>query len=261
MLFYFRNLELLKMSILVLGHKGLLGSATCKILLEHGYSVETTDFRWPSDNFINYLNVNSFDWIINCAADIDGDACFSVNYCLPMFLSTLQAKQIYPMTITYDNTLYSQSKEKAYQYLVDRKQVYIIIGSILGINSGAKRRSLLEWFVQHKDDAEIFGFTNEYWLGFTVDIWADICIQIIQGGIKPRIIMPNQAVISKYELLLKLKLILNGAGSIIPRETSKNHSPFLKEYHTTVSKIDTSPIDFQLEMYIKKHAHVIGNNH
>ncbi len=249
------------MRILVLGHKGLLGHATCKVLQEKGMFVETTEFRWPTDEFINFLNTHTFDWIINCAADIDGSTCYSVNYCLPMFLSTFSSRQIYPMTITYDDTIYSQSKEKAYQFLIDKENVHIIIGSILGINSNRKRSSLLEWFVQHKDTQEIYGYTNEFWLGFTVDEWANICYKIIQGSIKPRVFMPNQPVISKYDLLLKLNKILSGIVTIKPIESEKKYSSFLKEYHNTVSKIDIPPIDIQLEVYLNDRTNAYGSNH
>ena len=40
------------LSILVLGHKGMLGQTVYRRLTEFGYSVETIEDKWPSKFFL-----------------------------------------------------------------------------------------------------------------------------------------------------------------------------------------------------------------
>ena len=43
------------MNVLILGHTGMLGHMVLKYLKYKGVNVDTTNLRWPSEEFKNYI--------------------------------------------------------------------------------------------------------------------------------------------------------------------------------------------------------------
>lgn len=63
--------------------------------------------------------------------------------------------------------------------------------------------SLLEWFLNQKQNAEVKGFKNHLWNGVTTDAFADICLGIIKNNIffsGTQHIVPAD-IVSKYQML------------------------------------------------------------
>ena len=42
--------------VLVLGHTGMLGHMVCKYLIWKGHDIISTDERWPSEKFFQFVN-------------------------------------------------------------------------------------------------------------------------------------------------------------------------------------------------------------
>ena len=43
------------MNILILGHTGMLGHMVAKVFEEKGYNIITTEHRWPSEEFKEFI--------------------------------------------------------------------------------------------------------------------------------------------------------------------------------------------------------------
>ena len=73
------------LSILVLGHKGMLGQTVYRRLTEFGYSVETIEDKWPSKFFFDKITDSNSELLINCIGAIPqkNPKGFSSNFDLP----------------------------------------------------------------------------------------------------------------------------------------------------------------------------------
>jgi hypothetical protein len=75
------------MRILILGHTGMLGHMVHKYLTSKSLNVETTNQRWPSQEFKEFIKEYDGDFIINCIGAIHQKTKnFDVNWELPIFL-------------------------------------------------------------------------------------------------------------------------------------------------------------------------------
>ena len=208
-------------NIMVIGSTGMLGSMVFDFFNNREYSVISSQFRWPSEDFKNEIrNFNGV--IINCAGaihqqDVDD---YSINFELPVFLHTLNKKFIQPCT----DCIYSGKIKPGNAYKIDEKpdaiddygyskRVFaelipdlnsnfkVIRTSIVGFDRNEV--SLLSWFLNYsKSNSSCTGFTNHFWNGITTLQWARIAAYTIeQWDSCPKLIVPGTKPISKFELL------------------------------------------------------------
>ena len=110
------------MKILLLGHKGMLGHMTLKYLKTKNLDIETTDLRWPSDEFKECIKNFDGDYIINCIGAIHQRTnSFDVNWELPIFLDFYSLSRIiHPGTdCEMDSDNYGISKKIARDFIVN----------------------------------------------------------------------------------------------------------------------------------------------
>ena len=135
------------MKILLLGHTGMLGNAVHQCL---NVKIETTDLRWPDDEFKSFIKNYEGDYIVNCIGAIPQRTDkFEINYELPIWLEeNSNCKIIHPGTdCETDNDEYGVSKRKASSYLtVHGTNTKIIKTSIIGHEIDSKV-GLLDWFL------------------------------------------------------------------------------------------------------------------
>jgi dTDP-4-dehydrorhamnose reductase len=199
------------MKVLVLGHNGMLGSVVFSYLNQY-YDVHTTDYRYPSNEFID--NIFSFDgdWVINCIGAIPHKYSeFNINYELPILLDTVNTfKVIHCSTDDISsNTPYSLSKQKASDWIkLHSKNTRTIRSSIIGMGGG-----LLSWLLSNN---EVDGYVNCMWNGITTLEWAKYCKLIIDGDLNDTNLSLVTDCISKYELLSIINNVFNHNAMIKP---------------------------------------------
>lgn len=205
------------MKILVLGHTGMLGNAVHRYL-QNFYTIDTIDYRWPSNEFIEYIKSYNGDFIINCIGAIPQKTSnFGINSILPVFLDlTSKCKIIHPSTdCESDDTLYGISKRIATDWLrYNGKKTYIFKTSIIGIELKTSD-SLLCWFLKQ---SKANGFTSAKWNGITTLEWAKQCKILIESkkSIDQNYFVFCSECISKFELLKIIKQVFNHDIEIIP---------------------------------------------
>ena len=123
------------MKVLVLGHNGMLGHMVSKFLRSNGLFVETTDLRWSSNEFKDFIREYDGDYIINCIGAIHQRTNeFDVNWELPIFLDFYsKCRVIHPGTdCEMDDDNYGTSKRIARDFIVtNSKRTKSIKTSIL----------------------------------------------------------------------------------------------------------------------------------
>jgi dTDP-4-dehydrorhamnose reductase len=230
------------MDILILGHKGMLGHMLVKYLTDMQCSIYTTNDRYSTDEFKQYVSNFNGDYIINCIGAIPQKTNqFNINYELPIWLDkNSKCKIIHPGTdCEIDNDDYGISKYNASDYIkLKGLQTKILQTSIIGpeLNSNY---SLFEWFLSSKNDVK--GYTKVMWNGITTLEWAKQCYNLINNWNK----YENKNIIestclSKYDLLFLIKEIFNKNINIIP-EGKININKCLK------GNIKSSDIKIQLQ--------------
>jgi dTDP-4-dehydrorhamnose reductase len=115
--------------ILILGHNGMLGHMVLKFLKTQNITIETTNLRWPTDNFKEEIKNYNGDFIINCIGAIhQRTSNFDVNWELPIFLDFYSnCKIIHPGTdCEMDNDSYGISKRIARDFIVNSSKKYKI---------------------------------------------------------------------------------------------------------------------------------------
>lgn len=196
------------MRILVLGHNGMLGNAVVKYLSKF-YTVDTINYRWPDQNFIDSIKSYSGDYLINCIGSIPQKNCkdYSVNSILPVFLD-LHSNQtiIHPSTdCEKDSTIYGISKKLSSDWLINNGvKTYLFRSSIIGIEIGSSY-SLLSWFLNQR---EACGYTDAKWNGITSLEWAKQCKKLIDDKYSfSKLTVLSTECISKLDLLCKIKKV------------------------------------------------------
>jgi len=188
--------------VFILGHKGMLGNAVLKYFLNNpNFIVQTTNSRFPDDDFLNKLSGADTEFIVNCIGKIpqkqqSSDEKYDlINIKLPEFLETLGKKVIHPSTDCEFSGLLESSKQYSKSDPRDAQDEYgrskaqisekieknfkntkIIRVSIIGHESGSKV-SLLEWFLSQR--GAVNGYINHFWNGITTLEWAKKCEQLI----------------------------------------------------------------------------------
>lgn len=204
------------MRILILGHKGMLGNAVHRYLQNY-YIIDIVDYRWPSDEFNEYIKTYDGDFIINCIGAIPQKTSeFGINSILPVFLElNSNCKIIHPATdCESDNTTYGISKRIATNWLTSySKNTYIFKTSIIGIELNTAD-SLLCWFLNQK---HVNGYLQAKWNGITTLEWAKQCKRLIESQ-EPQSTYTvfNSECISKFELLTIMKDVFNHDIQIYP---------------------------------------------
>jgi dTDP-4-dehydrorhamnose reductase len=191
------------MKVLILGHKGMLGNAVEKFLKQKKINLITTNFRWPTNEFKEFIKNCNCDFIVNCIGSIpQRKSSFSVNHELPKWINeNTMGKCIYPGTdCEVDMDEYGLSKKKAFDYIcANSENTKIIKTSIIGheINS---QHSLLDWFLNEND--EVNGYNNHFWNGNTTLQWSKVCYNILTNwsSYKTTTIIATN-IVSKYKLL------------------------------------------------------------
>ncbi len=242
------------MKVLILGHKGMLGHMVHKYLSTKDCELVTTDLRWPSEEFqdfiIDFWYGQEGDYIINCIGAIHQRTDnFDINTDLPIWLDdnidyNLSGCQvIHPGTdCEIDDDDYGNSKRKAAEYLIEKGcMTNIIKTSIIGLELNTKA-SLLEWFLEVSDKAEaINGYSECYWNGNTTLQWAKICYDMMVNPKKYDVLtIPATECISKYELLKIMSEVYN-------KEIVINTNSTIKVNKCLVGNIKVPTIKEQLE--------------
>ena len=246
------------MRILVLGHRGMLGSSVVRYYRNLGCSVSTHTHRWPQKKFKDSIKLFDGELIINCAVATSKGSDFRVNYELPIFIAKHMrdgVKYIHPDTdavysgdifpkklydkITPSNAIdeYGVSKHLACEISCPR--VKFIRSSIIGID--VKKRYLLSWFLSQKSAK---GYTNHYWNGMTTYHWSLLSNQIFQNWNKYDFIThAGSKCISKYELLKIFSNVFNPDIKVISFQHKDSINRCLK------LDIDMGDIESQLRTF------------
>ena len=203
------------MRVLVLGHTGMLGNSVYRYLSKF-FIVDTIQYRWPSDEFIEFIKNYDGDFIINCIGAIPQKTNdFGINSILPVFLElNSKCKIIHPSTdCESDNTLYGISKRIATDWLrSNSKKTYIFKTSIIGIELNSAD-SLICWFLKQTSAQ---GYIQAKWNGITTLEWAKQCKELITNHNYNRYTVFHTNCISKYDLLNIIKDVFNHDIEITP---------------------------------------------
>lgn len=229
------------MKILILGHNGLLGNMVYRYYKSlDRYEIITTDFRWSTEKFKDFVIKSKVDYIINCIGMIPqkrpNDNLYRIiNYELPMWLDSLGVKIIHPDTDEPADTPYGLSKQMARENII--KNTKIIKTSIIGFEKGTNF-SFLDWFLH--SEGSVNGFTNQFWNGNTTLEWAKWSEKIILNwNDYDRITtLSNPECLSKYEILLRIKKIFNKNIEIIPIESSIAKNNCMQADYITDNLVD-----------------------
>jgi len=201
------------MRILILGHTGMLGHMVHKYLTTKLLNVETTNQRWPSQEFKEFVKEYDGDFIINCIGAIHQKTKnFDVNWELPIFLDFYsKCKIIHPGTdCEMDNDDYGTSKRIAKDFILNTsKKTKSIKTSIIGpeLNGNA---SLMEWFLSNNDETTVSGYSKYYWNGNTTLTWSEFAYQLIKNWeeFEVETILSSEC-ISKKEILESIKVVFD----------------------------------------------------
>jgi dTDP-4-dehydrorhamnose reductase len=169
------------MKILILGHKGMLGSMAKKYFTSKGYDVKVCNIRFGEKHFDDEVNSFNADYIINCVGAIPQKVslAFQVNTDLPIWLSNnVKTKVIHPGTdCEMDNDAYGTSKRIASEYIkLYSHNTKILKTSIVGPEEGTGF-GLMAWL--KNQEGEVNGYTQAIWNGNTTLEWCKQAEQLM----------------------------------------------------------------------------------
>jgi dTDP-4-dehydrorhamnose reductase len=190
-------------SVLILGHRGMLGrSVTAFLRSQIDIEVLTIESRWGSTEFSTEIASIAPTYIINCIGKIpqknpvEDDYTF-INIELPRFLEKTGCKIIHPSTDCEFKGTLPENEFYTKQSVRDADDVYgkskavisaeieehyhktkIIRTSIIG-HEEKTHVSLLDWFLSQV--GPINGYTNHYWNGITTLEWAKQSYNLIKN--------------------------------------------------------------------------------
>ena len=209
------------MKILILGHTGMLGHMVHKYLTSKFLNVETTNQRWPSQEFKEFIKKYDGDFIINCIGAIHQKTNnFDVNWELPIFLDFYsKCKIIHPGTdCEMDDDNYGTSKRIARDFIVNTsKNTKSIKTSIIGPELKGNA-SLMEWFLSNNDESTVSGYSKYYWNGNTTLTWSEFAYNVIKNwdDVKKETILTSEC-ISKKEILDSINIVFNRKINIVEK--------------------------------------------
>lgn len=226
------------MKILILGHNGMLGHMVFKYLKSQNEDIVTTDLKWETNEFKEYIINSSCDYLINCIGCIpqkkpNWEQYKSVNILLPLFLTNnFKGRIIHPTTdCEFDGKIskefyysseefptalddYGISKAYASIFLRTMPNVKQIRTSIIGPEINNKV-SLMEWFFKQKENVN--GYTTHYWNGITTLEWSKQAYKIVNNWNEfDKVTQIGTVKISKYELLCLLNKVFETNKNIVP---------------------------------------------
>ncbi len=237
----------------------MLGHMVRRSLSEkNDLSIYTTDLKWPNNDFkekIFRFSSQSNAYVVNCIGGIPQKVdSFNINSDLPIWLENnidnYNCKIVHPGTdCEADNDEYGISKREATDFIIKHGKITKIIkASIIGPELSTKN-SLLEWFLNCQEK-ELDGYGQFFWNGITTLQWANICYDLIVNWDSFDILtIPATDCISKYDLLVKIKMIYN-------KKIEINKNMKIKANKCLVGNYQVPNIDHQL-MTLKKQ---IGKN-
>jgi dTDP-4-dehydrorhamnose reductase len=223
------------MKVLVLGHNGMLGHMLVKYLTTKGHIIETTDERFPSDDFKKKVLEFDGEYIINAIGAIPQKVKqFDVNFELPIWLSeNVKVRIIHPGTdCEIDEDEYGTSKRDARNYIVtNSSNTKIIKASILGPEIKDKK-SLLEWFLNTKDEV-IKGWSLAMWSGITTLEWSKHCETLMNNWNNlPTENIVESTCLSKYDLLVTMGEVFEVRKQFIKNDTVKINKCLMGNLHS-----------------------------
>ena len=210
------------MNVLVLGHQGMLGHMVCKYYATQGITIETTNYRWDTPEFKEFIKNSKSDCLVNCIGAIPQkkpawETFKSINILLPDWLcDNFDGKVLHPTTdcefsgklevgklynkFAYKDATdqYGVSKGCASAILMLKNNGKQLRTSIIGPELKDKV-SLLEWFLSNDD---VKGYDSHYWIGITTLEWAKQSIKILYNwDVYDKVVQIGVEPISKYDLL------------------------------------------------------------
>lgn len=220
----------------------MLGSMVCSYYRCNNIDIETTNFKWDSNEFKRFIKNNKCDFLINCIGinphkHPNQKSLKSINFDLPNWLSTnfsghiihpasnaefsgdLKVGKLYQKwDYKSANDEYGVSKATSSILLSNKNNVKQIRTSIIGPEIDNKIY-LMEWLLNSKSN-KIKGYINHYWNGITTLEWAKQSLDIIKHwNSYDNIIQIGTTPISKYDLLVLISKIFNCDKKIIPTKT------------------------------------------
>lgn len=210
------------MKILLVGHKGLLGSS----FLSHVSNLDTTDLRFGDPLFSNFIQTCGYDIIINCAVDKTNNPL--VNIELPFFLvehcdyfiqfssdAVFSGKK--PNHLKYNKQdmpdpvcVYGQQKHEMEKILSTRTNCLIIRTSF--IHSSSK---LVSDILQQD---EFLGFQNYLWSGLTANQVVELTMSCLNDRQTGLCHMFSKDSISKHKVASLVASAYNTKTRITPVE-------------------------------------------
>lgn len=201
----------------------MLGHMTKFFLEKKGETVTTTDFKFSSEEFKDFVSSYKGDYIINCIGAIPQKTkIFDINYELPIWLDkNSQCNVIHPGTdCEMDEDDYGLSKKKASDFIKSKgKNTKIIKSSIIGPELNSKS-SLMDWFLN--SNGTVFGYSEAMWNGNTTLEWTKNCYNLMVNwkNYEKETILEGEC-LSKYDLLKKIKSVFSKEISILAKEEVK----------------------------------------
>ena len=169
------------MKVLILGHKGMLGSMVHKYYEHENIKCTTTEYKWPSNEFKNTIKNFNGDAIINCIAVTNPNKKgIAINHELPKYLDQEKnCKIIHPGTDSENEVgLYAASKFSASYYInTVGKNTKIIRSSIIGPELTPKPY-LFEYI---KNMSRINLSNKAMWNGSTTLFWAKFSLNLLNN--------------------------------------------------------------------------------
>lgn len=211
------------MNILILGHKGMLGHMIKFFLEKKKEIITTTDFKFSSEEFKDFVSSYKGDYIINCIGAIPQKTkTFDINYELPIWLdNNSPCNVIHPGTdCEMDEDDYGLSKKRASNFLKSKGQkTKILKSSIIGPELNSKY-SLMDWFLN--STGIVFGYSEAMWNGNTTLEWANNCYDLMMNwkNYEKETVLEGEC-LSKYDLLKKIKSVFSKEISILAKDEVK----------------------------------------
>jgi dTDP-4-dehydrorhamnose reductase len=259
------------MKILILGHKGMLGSMIHKYYKYNNIDTEITSFKWDSCYFKNFIKNSKCNYLINCIGAVpqknpNWERLKFINFLLPDWLaknfngyilhptsngefSGLLKKGEFYKKYDYKNAdnEYGISKAISSLVLFNYLNVKQIRSSIVGpeLNSNF---FLMEWFFNQ--DKYVNGYTNHLWNGITTLEWAKQSLKIIKNwDFYDNVVQIGTNQISKYDLLVEINKMFNCNKIIIPTISHYDDNKCLiSDYKIKNIKLQLK----ELKVFIKK---------
>jgi len=211
------------MKILILGHKGLIGS----YLTNYIPQAQTVLYRYPSSEFIKHIVKTKYNIIINCAVNKTGDERTNIH--LPYFLSkhcdyliqfssdaVFSGKKRIGETYSKEDStdpicVYGKQKNKMEQLLYTVADKSLIIRTSFLDNESQFVKKILT-------NAEFFAFKNYIWSGLSSKQVANLTLSCITQHRTGICHMFSKNSLSKYKLALKISEQFHSKTKIIPTE-------------------------------------------